>query len=119
MAKLLIVDDELEILERASSYFKRRNIEVLVAAGGLEALELIAKESPDLMFLDYQMPGMTGNEVLRELHKNNCSIKVFMLSAYDDEKIRNEARILGAIDFIHKPFKLDDLEKIVLTQLAL
>ena len=70
MAKLLIVDDESDIREFARNFFKKRQIEVSIASGGRQALDLIAKESPNLVLLDVRMEEMTGIEVLRELRKS-------------------------------------------------
>ena len=117
MAKLLIVDDESDIREFARNFFKKRKIEVLVASGGRQALDLIAKENPDLILLDIRMEEITGIEVLRELRKTNPSIKVIMVSGVEDEETVKEANALGVIGYIHKPFILEELEKIVMAQL--
>lgn len=118
MAKLLIVDDESDIREFARNFFKKRKIDVFVASGGRQALDLIAKENPDLILLDVRMEEMTGIEVLRELRKNNTSAKVVMVSGVEEEETINEAKKLGVIGYIHKPFILEELEKIVLAQLS-
>ena len=117
MAKLLIVDDESDIREFARNFFRKRQIEVFVASGGRQALDIIAKENPDLILLDVRMEEMTGIEVLRELRKNSPSVKVIMVSGVEDEETIKEANALGVIGYIHKPFILEDLEKIVLAQL--
>ena len=117
MAKLLIVDDESDIREFARNFFKKRKIEVFVSSGGRQALDIIAKENPDLVLLDVRMEEMTGIEVLRELRKNNPSIKVIMVSGVEDEETIKEVNALGVIGYIHKPFILEELEKIVLSQL--
>ena len=117
MAKLLIVDDESDIREFARNFFKKRQIEVFVASGGRQALDLIVKENPDLILLDVRMEEMTGIEVLRELRKSNLSVKVIMVSGVEDEGTIKEANALGVIGYIHKPFILEELEKIVLAQL--
>jgi len=117
MAKLLIVDDESDIREFARNFFKKRKIDVFVASGGRQALELIAQESPNLVLLDVRMEEMTGIEVLRELRKSNSSLKVIMVSGVEDEETIKEANELGVIGYIHKPFILEELEKIVLAQL--
>ncbi len=117
MAKLLIVDDESDIREFARNFFKKRKIEVFVASGGRQALDLIAQEKPDLVMLDVRMEEMTGIEVLRELRKINQTIKVIMVSGVEDEETIKEAKALGVIGYIHKPFILEELEKIVLAQL--
>ena len=116
MAKLLIVDDESDIREFARNFFKKRNIDVSVASGGRQALDLIAKESPDVILLDVRMEEITGIEVLRELRAANQSVKVIMVSGVEDEETINEAKMLGVIGYIHKPFILEELEKIVLAQ---
>jgi len=117
MSKLLIVDDESDIREFARNFFKKRQIEVFVASGGRQALELIANENPHLILLDVRMEEMTGIEVLRELRKNKPAVKVIMVSGVEDEETIKEANTLGVIGYIHKPFILEELEKIVLAQL--
>ena len=117
MAKLLIVDDESDIREFARNFFKKRQIEVFVASGGRQALDIIAQESPGLVLLDVRMEEMTGIEVLRELRKNNPVLKVIMVSGVEDEDTINAANAMGVIGYIHKPFILEELEKIVLAQL--
>src|SRR3984885_15894376 len=100
MAKLLIVDDDSDIRECARNVFKKRQIEVFVASGGRQALDIIAKENPNLVMLDIRMEEMTGIEVLRELRKNNPSIKVIMVSGVEDEETIKEANALGVIGYI-------------------
>jgi len=116
MAKLLIVDDESDIREFARNFFKKRKIDVFVASGGHQALDLIAKESLDLVLLDVRMEEMTGTEVLRELRKTHPFLKVIMVSGVAEEETIKEANALGVIGYIHKPFILEELEKIVLAQ---
>jgi two-component system, response regulator, stage 0 sporulation protein F len=117
MARLLIVDDESDIREFARNFFKKRQIDVSIASGGRQALDMIAQESPDLVLLDVRMEEITGIEVLRELRKTNQTIKVIMVSGVEDEETIKEANSLGVIGYIHKPFILEELEKIVLAQL--
>jgi len=117
MSKLLIVDDESDIREFARNFFKKRQIDVSIASGGRQALDLIDKEKPDLVLLDVRMEEITGIEVLRELRKTNLSVKVIMVSGVEDEETIKEANSLGVIGYIHKPFILEELEKIVLAQL--
>lgn len=117
MPKLLIVDDESDIREFARNFFKKRHIDVSIASGGRQALDLIAREKPDLVLLDVRMEEITGIEVLRELRKTNPTVKVIMVSGVEDEETIKEANSLGVIGYIHKPFILEELEKIVLAQL--
>jgi two-component system response regulator (stage 0 sporulation protein F) len=117
MAKLLIVDDESDIREFARNFFKKRELDVFVASGGRQALDLIANEHPNLILLDVKMEEMTGIEVLRELRKSNQNVKVIMVSGVEDQDTINEANSLGVVGYVHKPFILEELEKIVLAQL--
>jgi two-component system response regulator (stage 0 sporulation protein F) len=116
MFKLLIVDDESDIREFARNFFKKRKIEVLVASGGCQALDVIARENPDLVLLDVRMEEMSGIEVLRQLRKSHPFVKVIMVSGVEEEETVNEAKALGVIGYIHKPFILEELEKTVLAQ---
>jgi len=116
MPKLLIVDDEPDIREFARNFFRKRDMEVFVAAGGRQALDVIAQERPDLVLLDVKMEGMSGIEVLRELCKYNPALKVIMVSGMGDEETINEVNALGVLGYIHKPFILEELERIVLAQ---
>jgi two-component system response regulator (stage 0 sporulation protein F) len=117
MAKLLIVDDESDIREFARNFFKKRKVDVFVASGGRQALEIIAQENPNLVMLDVRMEEMTGIEVLHELRKVNQTIKVLMVSGVEDPDTIKEANDLGVLGYIHKPFILEELEKLVMEQL--
>jgi DNA-binding NtrC family response regulator len=117
MPKLLIVDDEIDVREFARNFFKKRQIEVFVASGGRQALDLVAQENPDLLLLDVKMEEMTGIEVLEELKRKNISIKVIMVSGVIDTDIINESKKFGVLSFINKPFILENLEEIVLSEL--
>ena len=117
MAKLLIVDDESDIREFARNFFKKRHIDVFVASGGRQALDLAAQENPDLILLDVRMEEMTGIEVLRQLRQSKPSVKVIMVSGVEEEETIKEANALGVIGYIHKPFILEELEKIVLAEI--
>lgn len=117
MPKLLIVDDEIDIREFAKSFFKKRDIDVYTAKGGKEALLLIKEHRPDLVLLDVQMEQMSGIDVLRELRGKNDQTKVIMVTGTDEEKIVGEAKSLGVIGYIHKPLILEELEKVVLSEL--
>jgi DNA-binding NtrC family response regulator len=117
MSKLLIVDDEVDIREFAKSFFKKRGITVLTASGGKSALEIIATERPNLVLLDVRMEEMTGVDVLKDLRKTDQLTKVIMVSGVEDPETISEANALGIIGYIHKPLVLEELEKIVLSEL--
>lgn len=117
MSKLLIVDDENDITEFAKRFFTKRDIDVVTASNGNEALDAIEKERPDLVLLDIQMEGVTGIDVLKRLREENNMINVIMVTGTEDPTIIEYAKELGVTEYIHKPLVLDELEKIVLSQL--
>jgi len=119
MFKLLIVDDEIDIREIAAKSFREKHgLEVFTAAEGKEALDLIIQVKPDLVLLDINMrPGMDGIDVLKKLREMNMFFKVIIISGYLTDEYLKQTQELGAIGFIHKPFKLVDLEEVVLKHL--
>jgi ATP-dependent Lon protease len=117
MPKLLIVDDESDVREFARNFFRKRGIEVFIAAGGREALTIIAAEHPDLVLLDVRMEEMNGVRVLQELRKANDHTRVIIVSGTEEAKTIEETQTLDILGFIHKPLVLEELEKIVLAEL--
>lgn len=117
MAKLLIVDDEIDVREFAGNFFSKRGVDVFLASDGQEALTLIQKETPDLVLLDIRMNGMNGMDVLRRLRSNENPVRVIMVSGIEDDHIVSEAKKLGVIGFIHKPLVLEELKTSVLSVL--
>lgn len=120
MAKLLIVDDETDVREFAANFFRKRKIDVVTASDGEEALNIIEKQKPHLILLDIKMTGIDGIETLRRIKEIDKNIKVIMVSGKkpDEEGVLDRCRRLGALDYIHKPLKLDELENIVLKTLS-
>jgi two-component system, response regulator, stage 0 sporulation protein F len=118
MAKLLIVDDEMDIREFAKNFFKKRNIDVYTASGGIEALKIIEKEKPDLVLLDVHMEEMSGLEVLKKLRQDKNDIKAIMVTGVEDEQMINEANSWGVKGYIHKPLVLEELKDIVMKELG-
>ena len=80
-------------------------------------MEIISKDLPDLVLLDVRMEEMTGVEVLRRLRKTNNNTKVIMVTGVEEEETVKEANALGVVSYIHKPLILEELEKVVLSQL--
>lgn len=120
MAKLLIVDDEIDVREFAANFFRKRKIDVQTASSGEEAVELIKKVTPDLILLDIKMQGMDGIETLGKIRENNLAVKVIMVTGRkpDEEGSFDRCKKLGALNYIHKPLELMELEQIVLAQLT-
>ena len=117
MAKLLVVDDELEICDFLKIFFGKVGFEVLLATNGQEAISIIDKERPQIALLDIKMPGISGIEVLRRAKEIDHNIKIIMVTGVEDEEMVNLAKEYGASDYITKPFSLDYLENSVLSKL--
>jgi DNA-binding response OmpR family regulator len=117
--KVLIVDDEPDILEMVGLLLESEGYEALTAPGGAEALALLAERAVDLVLLDIMMPEMDGQELLRRLRADDAQrgLQVLMLTAKND--IGAIARSLdgGADGFVAKPFDLDGLLELVALRL--
>lgn len=118
MIKLLIVDDEKGLCGYLKELFSPIGFTVLTATDGQEAIALAEKEKPKLVILDIKMLGISGLDVLKEIKTLDRNIKVIMVTALDDEKIKDEALKLGADEFITKPFLSDHLEEVVRRQVG-
>lgn len=103
--KILLVDDTRLILELEKSFLKLSHVEVVTAGNGAEALEVISKGAPDLIFMDLNMPVMDGLTCCRKLKEDPffCSIPVVMLTTAGREEDRVRARAAGCDDFLTKP----------------
>jgi len=122
LVKILIVDDSPEAIEVLSSVLPD-NCKCQVALSGEKAIELLEKseELPDLILLDVMMPGMDGYEVCEHLKKDRrCKeIPVIFLSALADTKDKVKAFINGGVDYIEKPFQLEEVRARIATHLTL
>ena len=109
--KILIVDDEDDILHFLELVLREKGYEVATAANGQDALTKAQIEKPDLVLLDIMMPQMDGWEVLKLLRVDDetANIPVAMLSARTEAKDRVQGLQEGAIDYICKPFSLGEL----------
>ncbi|SHH16933.1 response regulator [Clostridium grantii] len=110
-AKILVVDDELNIQELIKFNLKSKGYDVLVAGDGLKALKLAKEEKPDLILLDLMLPGMDGYDVCSEIRRNNSisSIPIIMITAKGEEFDKVHGLELGADDYITKPFSVKEL----------
>jgi DNA-binding response OmpR family regulator len=111
MKKILVVDDEDDILHFLELVLREKGYAVTTASGGHEALTKAQLERPDLVLLDIMMPQMDGWEVLKLLRvdEDTAHIPVAMLSARTEARDRVQGLQEGAIDYICKPFSLQEL----------
>ncbi|MFN8475988.1 MAG: response regulator transcription factor [Anaerolineae bacterium] len=103
MAKILVVDDEPNIVELARLYLKNEGYEVLTAGDGRAALDSVRQQQPDLMLLDIMLPGMDGWEVCKQVRQFS-RIPIIMLTARGDDVDKIVGLELGADDYMVKPF---------------
>jgi len=106
--RILVVDDEQRILNFLSSKLRASGYEVLTASNGIEALEQIQAQEPDLVVLDVMMPKMDGFETLKGL-RSFSSVPVIILSAKGSNADKVKGLGLGADDYLAKPFSPDEL----------
>jgi len=111
MAKIniLLVDDEAEFITTLAERMQLRNLPSQVALNGNQALQMVAALPPDVMILDLKMPGIDGMEVLRRVKKEYPRVEVIILTGHGAEKDEDEARRLGASEYLKKPVDIDAL----------
>lgn len=106
--KILVVEDELNLLELLRYNLAKESYQVLTAKDGLIAVELARSESPDVVILDVMLPGLDGFEVCRLIRKD-MNMPILMLTAKVDEVDKVVGLELGADDYITKPFSMREL----------
>jgi len=112
-AFVLVVDDEQDIRDASERILSRIGYQVQKASRGDEALDILNKNSIDIVLLDLKMPGMDGMEVLAKIRKQSTEIQVIVITGYATVETAIEAMKQGAYDFIPKPFEPDQLRIVV------
>jgi two-component system KDP operon response regulator KdpE len=107
-ARILVVDDEIEITRALQRSLTVHGYEVFIASNGEEALEHIAHYRPDLVLLDLGLPGMSGLEVCRRVRAQSA-LPIIVLSVKDAERDKVQALDLGADDYVSKPFGINEV----------
>lgn len=106
--KILVVDDELNIIEVIKSYLENSGYEVLVAYNGKKAIEIFEKENPALIILDLMLPDIMGQDVCKTIRKRS-NIPILMLTARVEEEDLLKGLDIGADDYMTKPFSPREL----------
>ncbi len=109
MSKILIVEDEPDLLTGLRDSFEMEGYAVIFARDGEEGYQKALKEKPDLIVLDLMLPKMSGLDVCRNLRKNNFAEPIIMLTARSQEIDKVLGLEVGADDYITKPFGLSEL----------
>src|SRR5215510_4463623 len=106
MARILVVEDMDSVVDLLRALLEREGFEVVVARDGLEALEAVRRERPDLLLLDLILPGLDGLEVLRRIRHDpiTAHMPVIALSGKDEERDKVIGLEIGADDYVTKPF---------------
>jgi DNA-binding NarL/FixJ family response regulator/two-component sensor histidine kinase len=119
MPRVLLVDDEKDLLEQTADFLDFEGFEVFSATTGLQGLQMARDQLPDIIVCDINMPELSGFEVLEELQKNSVTsaIPFIFLTARTDSTDRRSGMNLGADDYITKPFNNSDLIAAIRTRL--
>jgi two-component system OmpR family response regulator len=108
-ARLLVVDDEPNIVDLLATSLRFAGFEVATATTGSDALKVAARFQPDLMVLDVMMPGVDGFTVVRRLRQDGISAPVLFLTARDATEDKVTGLTLGGDDYVTKPFSLEEV----------
>lgn len=111
--RILVVDDEENARIALSKILTREGYDVASAGNGYEALNYLRDKEVELVITDINMPEMNGMAFLRELNRSHPSSHVIMITAYGEVESYIEAMNLGAFEYINKPVKVDELNKII------
>lgn len=107
--RILVADDEDSFREILNSQLTKAGYEVHLAADGEEAITCLGEKKIDVVLLDIRMPKVSGIQVLKYVSQNCPATKAIMLTGFADLELAMEAKQYGAVDFINKPFSLDDV----------
>ena len=109
-AKILVVDDDVEIIESVSYALESKGYKVVVARDGNQALALAECEKPQLMILDMMMPKRSGFLVLEKMRRENeLPVPVIMITGNEGSRHQAYAELLGVSEYIRKPFAIEKL----------
>jgi two-component system NtrC family response regulator len=110
---ILIVDDEEGVRDGLSELLKDEGYAVVCAEDGEEALNILRTTSIDLILTDMRMPGMSGIDLLKKVHEINDELGVIIITGYGEIESYIEAMSFGAMEYVSKPFKANELRFIV------
>ncbi len=113
METILIIDDEKSLLDLLTVVFKKEGYSVKTAQSAAGGFEILAKESVDLVITDIKMPGADGMDILRYARENLPDLPVILITAYGSIAQAVEALKVGALDYVVKPFDVEELKIIV------
>ncbi|PYN01054.1 MAG: response regulator [Candidatus Rokuibacteriota bacterium] len=116
--RILVVDDEPDIVTILTKYFTDAGLSVDAASHGGDALIAVSQYRPDVVLLDVLMEGLNGVQVLERIRALDPAIRVIMISGSGDSTLRPRALAMGAFAYVPKPLSLPDLHRAVSAALA-
>ena len=117
--RILIVDDDPEIIEVVRTALEAKGYQMVVARDGNQGLAMAEHDHPDLVILDMMMPKRSGFLVLEKLRQLESPVKVIMITANEGSRHKQYAEMLGVNEYLRKPFAMDKLLDCVQRLLAL
>ncbi len=110
-AKILLVDDEPDVLETTQWAFETLGYQVYTATSGEEAVKVMASARPELLLIDYKLPQMSGVDFLRAARSMDPTVTAIMITGltHQTEEIEKECERLGTFAFLHKPLSMEQV----------
>ena len=118
LARVLVIDDELEPVDLLSAVLSDSGYEVVSALNGGDGLRLVEIERPDVVLLDLQMPGVAGFDVLRRVRTVRPDLPVIIVSGQADLNVARATLNEGAVDYVSKSFEPEDVVRAVAAALT-
>jgi DNA-binding NtrC family response regulator len=112
MGRFLIVDDDTQIRDVLGRVLRREGYDVLTAATGAEALELVDRTSPDVLFLDIHLPGSDGLEVSKRLRERRACLCIVLMTGYGTPTTAIRAAQLEVFEYLNKPLDLQQVRSL-------
>lgn len=113
MARILVVDDELDLVDTCARLIEGLGYVCLKAFDGPQAIEILQSEHPDLIVTDFNLPHGDGLEILRRAHENRPAIPVIMMTGYHTADMAQAACEAGVKAYLRKPFLTNELKQAV------
>lgn len=111
--KILLVEDEAVVRESVCDWLNEDGYDVECVETGEEALEKMKKEDYEVLVLDLRLPGIDGLQVFEQAKEMRPDTKGVIITAYPSKETQEKAKRLGLLEYLSKPFKVDDLEKLI------
>ncbi len=111
--KIMVIDDEPSVLESFKMILKIKDYDVTTFPDGPTALEQFKKDVFDIAFIDYKLPKMDGLEVLKKIKEIDPGVEVIIVTAYATESSHANAITLGALEYLRKPFLMEEIYELV------